>query len=122
KDRVWVSAVSGRIQRFTKDGKFLRGFGEQGTKPAVQRYEYLCGHRRRGDRPPLTVGAAVPDNALSGTAAPTATDQGDWVSVGTVAFETTQKRDQVDELVHRERLLQAFRHHADGLRLLFLDA
>jgi DNA-binding beta-propeller fold protein YncE len=32
-DRVWVGAVSGRIQQFTKDGKYLRGFGEQGTKP-----------------------------------------------------------------------------------------
>jgi sugar lactone lactonase YvrE len=32
-DRVWVSAVSGRIQQFTKDGTYLRGFGEQGTKP-----------------------------------------------------------------------------------------
>lgn len=28
-----MSAVSGRIQQFTKDGKYLRGFGEQGTKP-----------------------------------------------------------------------------------------
>ena len=32
-DRVWVAAVSGRIQQFTKDGKYLRGFGAQGTKP-----------------------------------------------------------------------------------------
>jgi DNA-binding beta-propeller fold protein YncE len=30
---VWVSAVSGRIQQFTSQGKYLRGFGEQGTKP-----------------------------------------------------------------------------------------
>ena len=28
-----MAAVSGRIQQFTKDGKYLRGFGEQGTKP-----------------------------------------------------------------------------------------
>lgn len=32
-DRVWVGAVSGRIQQFTKDGKYLRGFGEPGTEP-----------------------------------------------------------------------------------------
>lgn len=32
-DRVWVSAVSGRIQQFSPEGKFLRGFGEEGTKP-----------------------------------------------------------------------------------------
>jgi len=32
-DRVWVCAVSGRIQQFTSEGKYLRGFGEQGTKP-----------------------------------------------------------------------------------------
>jgi DNA-binding beta-propeller fold protein YncE len=31
--KVWVSAVSGRIQQFTSDGKFLRGFGEPGAKP-----------------------------------------------------------------------------------------
>jgi DNA-binding beta-propeller fold protein YncE len=30
---VWVSAVSGRIQQFTSLGKYLRGFGEPGTKP-----------------------------------------------------------------------------------------
>jgi len=34
KDRLWVSAVSGRVQQFTTDGKYLRGFGnEQGTGP-----------------------------------------------------------------------------------------
>lgn len=32
-DRIWVSAVSGRIQQFTSDGKFLRGFGSQGDQP-----------------------------------------------------------------------------------------
>jgi sugar lactone lactonase YvrE len=32
-DRVWVSAVCGRVQQFTAEGKFLRGFGEEGTKP-----------------------------------------------------------------------------------------
>jgi DNA-binding beta-propeller fold protein YncE len=34
RDRVWVSAVSGRVQQFTSDGKYLRGFGEvQGHEP-----------------------------------------------------------------------------------------
>lgn len=33
KDRIWVSAVSGRIQQFTSEGKYLRGFGSAGTKP-----------------------------------------------------------------------------------------
>jgi DNA-binding beta-propeller fold protein YncE len=33
KDRVWVSAVSGRVQQFSSDGKFLRGFGAQGVEP-----------------------------------------------------------------------------------------
>lgn len=32
-DRVWVSAVNGRIQQFTATGQYLTGFGEPGTKP-----------------------------------------------------------------------------------------
>jgi DNA-binding beta-propeller fold protein YncE len=33
-DRVWVAAAGGRVQEFTSDGKFLRGFGDkQGTDP-----------------------------------------------------------------------------------------
>ena len=28
-----MSAVSGHIQQFTNDGKYLRGFGGQGAKP-----------------------------------------------------------------------------------------
>lgn len=32
-DCVWISAVCGRVQQFTPEGKFLRGFGEAGTKP-----------------------------------------------------------------------------------------
>lgn len=32
-DRVWVSAVSGRIQQFTSDGEYQRGFGEAGIEP-----------------------------------------------------------------------------------------
>ena len=32
-DRLWVSALSGRVQQFTSEGKYLRGFGERGTKP-----------------------------------------------------------------------------------------
>jgi len=33
-DRVWVTCVRGRIQQFTGEGKYLRGFGEeQGNKP-----------------------------------------------------------------------------------------
>jgi len=31
-ERVWVSAVSGRIQQFSNDGEFLRGFGSAGTE------------------------------------------------------------------------------------------
>jgi DNA-binding beta-propeller fold protein YncE len=33
-DRVWVSAVCGRIQQFTDDGAYLSGFGSAGTKPS----------------------------------------------------------------------------------------
>jgi tripartite motif-containing protein 71 len=33
RDRVWVSAVCGRIQRFTAEGEYLGGFGSEGTKP-----------------------------------------------------------------------------------------
>jgi sugar lactone lactonase YvrE len=41
KDRVWVSSVRGRIQQFTKEGKYLRGFGEeQGSKPG----QFLAPH------------------------------------------------------------------------------
>jgi sugar lactone lactonase YvrE len=32
-DRVWVSAVCGRIQQFTNEGAYLRGFGGAGTQP-----------------------------------------------------------------------------------------
>ncbi len=32
-DRVWVSAVCGRIQQFTGEGAYLRGFGSAGTEP-----------------------------------------------------------------------------------------
>jgi DNA-binding beta-propeller fold protein YncE len=32
-DRVWVSAVSGRIQRFSNAGQFQIGFGREGTEP-----------------------------------------------------------------------------------------
>src|SRR4051794_22096415 len=32
-DRVWVSAVCGRIQQFTDGGAFLSGFGSPGTEP-----------------------------------------------------------------------------------------
>jgi DNA-binding beta-propeller fold protein YncE len=32
-NRLWISAVSGRIQQFTGEGKYLRGFGEPGTGP-----------------------------------------------------------------------------------------
>jgi DNA-binding beta-propeller fold protein YncE len=33
RDRVWVSAVGGRVQQFSDEGKFLKGFGAAGTKP-----------------------------------------------------------------------------------------
>jgi tripartite motif-containing protein 71 len=33
-DHLWISAVSGRVQQFTKEGKYLRGLvAEQGCKP-----------------------------------------------------------------------------------------
>lgn len=32
-DRLWISAVSGRIQQFTGEGNYLRGFGEPGKGP-----------------------------------------------------------------------------------------
>lgn len=41
KDRVWLSAVSGRVQQFTNTGKFVRGFGEtQGSGPG----QFLAPH------------------------------------------------------------------------------
>lgn len=39
-DRVWVSAVCGRIQRFTTEGEYLGGFGSEGAKPG----EFLAPH------------------------------------------------------------------------------
>jgi sugar lactone lactonase YvrE len=40
-DRIWVSAVCGRVQQFTNEGKFLRGFGDQpGSEPG----EFLAPH------------------------------------------------------------------------------
>jgi sugar lactone lactonase YvrE len=39
--RVWVSAVSGRVQQFTRDGKYLRGLGKgPGSEPG----EFLAPH------------------------------------------------------------------------------
>jgi tripartite motif-containing protein 71 len=32
-ERVWVSATNNRVQQFTADGKFLRGFGGAGNQP-----------------------------------------------------------------------------------------
>jgi DNA-binding beta-propeller fold protein YncE len=31
--RLWINTIGGRIQRFTADGAFQLGFGEEGTKP-----------------------------------------------------------------------------------------
>jgi DNA-binding beta-propeller fold protein YncE len=40
-DRLWISTVSGRVQRFAKDGSFLRGLGDkQGTGPG----QFLAPH------------------------------------------------------------------------------
>jgi DNA-binding beta-propeller fold protein YncE len=32
-ERIWVSATNHRVQQFTKEGKFLRGFGTKGSEP-----------------------------------------------------------------------------------------
>lgn len=32
-DRLWASAIGGRIQRFTPSGEYLTGFGGEGTEP-----------------------------------------------------------------------------------------
>jgi len=32
-NRVWVSATNNRVQQFTRDGKYLRGVGGEGTEP-----------------------------------------------------------------------------------------
>jgi sugar lactone lactonase YvrE len=46
-DRVWVSSVGGRVQQFTRDGKFLRALGtEQGSKPG----QFLAPHGVAVDR------------------------------------------------------------------------
>ena len=40
-DRLWISTAGGRVQQFTTDGRYLRGFGEnQGTKPG----QFLAPH------------------------------------------------------------------------------
>lgn len=40
-DRLWISTGGGRIQQFTADGRYLRGFGEeQGTEPG----QFLAPH------------------------------------------------------------------------------
>lgn len=40
-DRLWISTAGGRIQQFTSDGRYLRGFGEdQGTEPG----QFLAPH------------------------------------------------------------------------------
>ncbi|MSR58512.1 MAG: hypothetical protein EXS05_12800 [Planctomycetaceae bacterium] len=41
KDRLWISSVAGRIQQFSSDGAYLRGFGaEQGSDPG----QFLAPH------------------------------------------------------------------------------
>ena len=32
-DRIWVSATNHRVQQFTLSGKYLRGFGSEGSGP-----------------------------------------------------------------------------------------
>jgi DNA-binding beta-propeller fold protein YncE len=32
--RLWINSIGGRIQLFTESGKYLTGFGEEGTKPS----------------------------------------------------------------------------------------
>lgn len=32
-NRLWVAGIGGRIQQFTADGKYLTGFGGEGTEP-----------------------------------------------------------------------------------------
>jgi tripartite motif-containing protein 71 len=40
-DRLWISTAGGRIQQFTSEGRYLRGFGEdQGTEPG----QFLAPH------------------------------------------------------------------------------
>ncbi len=39
-DRLWISAAGGRVQQFTSDGRYLRGFGEQGKEPG----QFLAPH------------------------------------------------------------------------------
>ncbi len=40
-DRVWLSSAGGRVQQFTSEGKYLRGFGDgQGSKPG----QFLAPH------------------------------------------------------------------------------
>jgi len=40
-DRLWISAAGGRIQQFTSEGRYLRGFGEkQGSEPG----QFLAPH------------------------------------------------------------------------------
>jgi sugar lactone lactonase YvrE len=40
-DRLWISAAGGRIQQFTSNGRYLRGFGaDQGTEPG----QFLAPH------------------------------------------------------------------------------
>jgi sugar lactone lactonase YvrE len=41
KDHLWISAAGGRVQQFTSDGRYLRGFGEQqGSEPG----QFLAPH------------------------------------------------------------------------------
>jgi len=45
-DTIWVSAVCGRIQRYTSEGEYLGGFGSQGTGPG----EFYAPHGLAFDR------------------------------------------------------------------------
>lgn len=45
-DRVWVGATSNRVQQFTKDGTYLRGFGTKGSGPG----EFSTPHGLAQDR------------------------------------------------------------------------
>lgn len=46
--RLWVNSLSGRIQQFSADGKFLVGFGKEGTKPGQFYAPHSLAIDRRG--------------------------------------------------------------------------
>ena len=48
-DCLWISSAGGRVQRFSREGAFLQGFGRTGTGPGEFNIPHALAVDSRGD-------------------------------------------------------------------------